>query len=515
MPMDTTPSSQSVICFGVFDADVRTGELRKNGVRIKIQELPFRALKLLLSRPNHVFTREEFRQTLWPDGVFVDFDHGISSAINRLRDALGDSASNPIFVETVERRGYRWIAPTYYSEPPRPDPPSFGVEALQDAGPAPSGKSFLHARRKWVFALPVLPMVFLLGIFVSRRAENARAGTPAAASRLSLDSARQPANPEAEDFYLKGRFYWNQRTIDSLNKALDSFTQAIVHDSSYAPAYVGLADCYNLLREYSVMPANEAYPRALAAAKKALELDDQSSEAHASLAFVSFNWMLDAATADREFRRSIELDPKNSVAHHWYATTLVNLARYPESIAEIEHAQALDPASKSILADKGRILWSAGRRDEALSLLKQMETAEPGFMSPHRYLRMAYLDSGDYPDYLAEMKQEALLRHDDAALSIAEAAAKGFSSGGTKGMFREQLREQEKYYALGQVSPVVLAETSALLGNKPEAIKYLQAAYAKHDDHVGNITFDPYLETLHNEPGFRELLAKIGFPPLK
>jgi cholera toxin transcriptional activator len=110
MPMDTTPSSQSVICFGVFDADVRTGELRKSGVRIKIQELPFRALKLLLSRPNHVFTREEFRQTLWPDGVFVDFDHGISGAINRLRDALGDSASNPIFVETVERRGYRWIA---------------------------------------------------------------------------------------------------------------------------------------------------------------------------------------------------------------------------------------------------------------------------------------------------------------------------------------------------------------------------------------------------------------------
>ena len=198
MPMDTTPSSQSVICFGVFDADVRTGELRKNGVRIKIQELPFRALKLLLSRPNHVFTREEFRQALWPDGVFVDFDHGISSAINRLRDALGDSASNPIFIETVERRGYRWIAPAYYSEPPRPEPPSIEMEALQDAGPAPSGKSFLRARRKWVFALPVLTMVFLLGIFVSRPRENARAGTHAAASRLNLVSARRPANPARE-----------------------------------------------------------------------------------------------------------------------------------------------------------------------------------------------------------------------------------------------------------------------------------------------------------------------------
>ena len=95
------------------------------------------------------------------------------------------------------------------------------MEALQDTQPVPTGKSFLRARRKWVFALPVLAMVFLLGIFVSRRAENARAGTHAAASRLNLGSARHPANPEAEDFYLKGRFYWNQRTIDSLNKALD------------------------------------------------------------------------------------------------------------------------------------------------------------------------------------------------------------------------------------------------------------------------------------------------------
>jgi TolB-like protein/DNA-binding winged helix-turn-helix (wHTH) protein len=109
--MNMSVSSQSVVCFGVFEADVHSGELRKNGAKIKIQELPFRALKLLLSRPNHVFTREEFRQALWPSGVFVDFDHGISSAINRLRDALGDSAGNPVFIETVERRGYRWIGP--------------------------------------------------------------------------------------------------------------------------------------------------------------------------------------------------------------------------------------------------------------------------------------------------------------------------------------------------------------------------------------------------------------------
>jgi TolB-like protein/DNA-binding winged helix-turn-helix (wHTH) protein len=110
----------AVVRFGVFEADLRSGDLRKNGVKVKLQELPFRALKLLLSRPDDVLSREEFRKALWPDDVFVDFDHGISSAINRLRDALGDSAENPIFIETVDRRGYRWIGPLRASAPATP-----------------------------------------------------------------------------------------------------------------------------------------------------------------------------------------------------------------------------------------------------------------------------------------------------------------------------------------------------------------------------------------------------------
>src|ERR1700690_4450127 len=138
-----------------------------------------------------------------------------------------------------------------------------------------------------------------------------------------------PANREAEEFYLKGRFYWSKRTPDSLNKAVDSFTQAIVHDPNYAQAYVGLADSYNLLREYTLMPPSEAFPRALAAAKKAVELDPLSSEAHASVAFVSFYGMWDARTAEVEFQRAIELNPNNAVAHHWYATYLVSIHRVP------------------------------------------------------------------------------------------------------------------------------------------------------------------------------------------
>src|SRR6266851_2091879 len=116
-PMSSAPSTSVLHRFGLFEADLRAGELRRNGVRVRLQDLPFRALTLLLSRPGEVITREEFRQALWPADIFVDFEQGISSAVMRLRDALGDSADNPIFIETIERRGYRWIGPIHPPEP--------------------------------------------------------------------------------------------------------------------------------------------------------------------------------------------------------------------------------------------------------------------------------------------------------------------------------------------------------------------------------------------------------------
>ena len=115
--MHSSVSSSAVVRFGVFEADLRAGELKRNGVRVRLQDLPFRALTLLLSRPGEVIAREEFRQALWPPDIFVDFEQGISSAVMRLRDALGDSAENPIFIETIERRGYRWIGPVNLPQP--------------------------------------------------------------------------------------------------------------------------------------------------------------------------------------------------------------------------------------------------------------------------------------------------------------------------------------------------------------------------------------------------------------
>jgi DNA-binding winged helix-turn-helix (wHTH) protein/tetratricopeptide (TPR) repeat protein len=507
--MGSAQVSPVLIRFGVFEADLRAGELRRSGVKVRIQDLPFRALEVLLSRPNEVVTREELRQALWPGDVFVDFDRGISSAIKRLRDALGDSADNPIFIETIERHGYRWIGPVQGTEPSAEEGVQLGPQAV--APPPP------HASPRWIFifALPILALLFAAWIFrPSYRSAKAGSKTQPASSLSSSGLPLHAANREAEEFYLKGRYYWEKRTPDSLNKAVDSFTQAIVHDPGYAPAYVGLADCYNLLREYTVMPASEAYPRALAAAKKAVELDDRSSEAHASFAFASFFGMWDAATADREFRRALELNPSNAIAHHWYATYLECLRRYPESLAEIERAQALEPASKSVLADKGAILFDAGRQQDAMVLLKQMEENEPDFISPHRYLKFIYLSAADYPHYLQEAKIEALLMHDSSALAIAEATEKAFAAGGGRGLLENLRRQQTKLYERGLLSPYFLAVTCSLQGNKQEALRYLKTAYDQHADGLFQIETDPAFHNLHNEPAFRQLVADVGLPPL-
>jgi DNA-binding winged helix-turn-helix (wHTH) protein/tetratricopeptide (TPR) repeat protein len=516
------PKPSHVMRFGVFEADLFSGELRKSGIRVKIQDLPFRALKLLLTHPNEVLSRERFRQELWPEGVFVDFDHGISSAINRVRDALGDSADNPLFIETVERRGYRWIAPTQLVEPrvaesPRVQPgPVLVQPVVAPEAPAPvseaKGNSQSGPSSAWRWSLVFPAAAILLALWIlwpSYRAAKAGTRKIIPAAPMVLHHA---ANPEAEQYYLQGRFYWQERTPEALNKAVDAFTQAIVLDANYAPAYVGLADCYNLLREYTAMPPSEAYPRALAAARKAVELDEQSSEAHTSLAFALYYGNWDSAGAEREFRRAIALDPNNARAHHWYATYLSTTGRNPDSLVEIDCAQALDPSSKAILADKGDLLFLAGRREEAIDLLKQMASTEPDFISPHRYLAVIYLAAGDYPNYLAEWRKQATLMKDASTLKLVEAAEQGYAAGGVHAMLENILAVQKRLYEHGAISAYSVAQSYALLGKHKEAMQYLQAAYDAHDEMMMGLRNDGDFQSVRPDPAFTDLVARVSAP---
>jgi tetratricopeptide (TPR) repeat protein len=315
-------------------------------------------------------------------------------------------------------------------------------------------------------------------------------------------------NPEAEELYLSGRYYWNRRTPADLNKAVDLFTQAIVRDPNYAQAYVGLADCYNLLREFSAMKDQDAYPRALAAAKKAVELDDNSAEAHASLGFVTYYWGWDPVRAEAEFRRAIALDPYYVAAHHWYATFLMATGRFEDSAREFDAAQKLDPASTAILADKGLLLECERRYDESEALLKQIESSQPDFFSAHWYLSWLYFDKKDYPSYLAEARQAALLSHDARKLAIVRAAERGFREHGEQGLLEGELAAQKKLWAAGEVPAFQVAQTAALLGRKEEAFEYLRKAYERHDPSFPTIVTDHALAGLRQEPEFQNLLAE-------
>jgi Tfp pilus assembly protein PilF len=325
--------------------------------------------------------------------------------------------------------------------------------------------------------------------------------------------AHEP-NPEARDLYLQGRYYWNRRTPADLNRAVDSFTQAIVKDPSYAPAYIGLADCYNLLREFGAMPAKEAFPRALAAAQRAVALDPSSAEAHTSLAFVTFYWVWDGVAAEQDFKRALELDPKFARAHHWYATSLAALARFPEALDQLEQARALDPSSTALLADKGWILYLSGKTDDAVTLLSRVETIEPSLSSTHGYLAAIAYNGGDYNTFTRERKIFANLRNDEAAMAIAQSAESGLASGGDQGMLEKMLETEKLYLQRDAVSAFDVAETSARLGRKEDALRYLQQSYNHRDIQLlayrSDVTFNTTFAPLRGDPRFARIIAGVG-----
>jgi tetratricopeptide (TPR) repeat protein len=408
--------------------------------------------------------------------------------------------------------------PEYFTEPGSPDPlladPAVNDRRVGErrnaGGISRTSPLFDRRRREFRYFAIVLVMLAVLAVVaITRRSWSARAARKEAAV-----SQPRAIDPEAEQLYLKGIYYFNKRTPESLNQAVDYFTQAVVRDPQYAEPYVGMADSYNLLREYSVMPPSEAYPRAAAAAKRAIALDDSLSGAHSSLAFVDFYWSWDVPGAQSEFKRALELDPNSVRAHHWYATFLLHLGRFQESLEEIEKAQKLDPESKSILADKGLILFYAGNTEQAVALLKQLEASEPDFLSPHNYLAIVYSSQGNWPQYLAESRKAATLLHDEHRLAVVAAGEKGFARGGSRAMLLAILKEQQNLYANGQERAYYLAQTSALLGDKEQALKDLQNSYLKRDTYLTQLRIDPTMSTLHDEPRFREILAQIGLPAL-
>src|SRR5580698_673807 len=581
--MGSSVPSSRLIRFGVFELDLRSGELQKQGRKIRLEGQPVDVLICLLENPGELVTREELHRKLWPADTFVNFEHGLNAAVKRLRQALNDSAGNPRFVETLPRRGYRFIAPiqtvavsgevsgvnpvndlaavagtpvTLAPLEARQDP----TEAKDDEPVDLSGESVVLANRRpkrawnwkwsgvalfvvlgagaaWILrpashppqvirSLAVLPLENLSGDasqdyfsdgvtdelitelgqigelrVISRTSvmtyKGANKSLPQIARDLNVDAVVEGAvlrsgkqvritaqlilaaadkhlwaksyegdlkdafalqkqvarsiaeqirieltpheqavlknvtsmNPEAYEAWLKGRYFWNKRTGEGIKEAIDYFNQAVEKDPKYAAAYAGLTDAYALAGDwkYGILAPRDAYPKARAAATKALELDSSFGEAHISLAFCldAYDWNWESA--GREFTRGIELSPGYATGHHWYGWHLAALGRHGDAIAELEKAESLDPLSLIISADLAEELLIAHRYDEAIKQSRMTMNMDPFFALAHYVLGQAFMQKHMYNEAIAELRKAIDLSPGSTAFTASLAYAYAIS----------------------------------------------------------------------------------------
>ena len=317
-------------------------------------------------------------------------------------------------------------------------------------------------------------------------------------------------NPEAYESYLKGRNFWNKRTAEGLKAALAYFNQAIEEDPKYAQAYSGLADTYALLGDwqYAVMTPKQAFPKAKAAAIKALELDSAQGEAHNSLAFVldGFDWDFDSG--GKEFRRAIELNPGYATAHHWYAWHLSLLGRYKEAIAEMRRAVDLDPLSLIINADLAELLVLAHSYDE--SIRQSRKTIEMGanFALAHNQLAQAYLGKHMYDEAVAELRKAVQLS-EGSPTCIAN-LPRAYAASGKKSEALKLLRELKKRSNPSHSNSSEIAMIYASLGDADQAINWLEKGY--EDRFNPGVLLRPGFDPLRSDPRFQDLVHRIGLP---
>jgi TolB-like protein/DNA-binding winged helix-turn-helix (wHTH) protein/Tfp pilus assembly protein PilF len=640
------PSQAANYRFGSYELRTRTRELYKQGVKLKLRPQPFQVLEILVERAGDVVTREELRERLWSKVTFVDFEHGLYTAIKELRGVLSESASEPRYIETLPKLGYRMIFPVEVNEQPsvkeaiaqpqtadagnlvgkKPSldripkslilwrwPALLGISIVlivatgayfrwsrSRAGPQPSsgrlmlavlpfenltgdaGQEYfsdglteemiaqlgrLDPQRLGVIARTSvmhykhgqeqleqigreLGVQYVLEGSVRRDADKVRISAQLIqmkdqthlfsrqydrelSSLLALqgeiaqeiadeihltlgdDHKRVVANPkppaslssyEAYDLYLKGRYFWNKRTVQGFRQATEYFQQAITKEPNYARAFAGLADSFALMSSYRFAPQNEFMPKARAAALRALQIDDSLAEAHTSLALITENYDWDWQTAEREFRRAIELNPNYATAHHWYAEYLSFQGRFDEAFRESERARQLDPLSLIIAADNGAILYFSRQYDHAIEQFRAVLEMEPNFPRAH-VLVFAYVQKGLFAEALEDI--EKWRRADDTPFTWA-AQAYVYGRSGQQEQARRALKRFGELNRRQQVDPGAIAWVYAAMGNKDQAFALLEKAYSQHSNVLTALKVEPSYDPLRNDPRFQDLMRRVG-----
>jgi TolB-like protein/DNA-binding winged helix-turn-helix (wHTH) protein len=623
-----TPSISSLtVTFGAFEVRMGTGELLKHGIRVRLQRQPFQVLSALLARPGEVISRAQLREQLWTDGTFVEFEHGLNSAINRLREVLGDDADAPRFIETLPRLGYRFIAsvaapqtplgpPSEPAEPPLELPQDRRSVKWVAAGLAVLIALLLAVAAGWfrrsqdsalvgIRSIAVLPLENLSGDssqdyfadgitdelitdlaqihslrVISRTSvtqfKHTAKRLPEIAAELNVDGviegsvvrsggrvrvtaqlldARQdrhlwaasferemsdimdlqgelaraiatqvhasitpeegaslakkrPTNPESYDALLTGRFLLNRRNGEAAKRAIGYFQRAVALDSRNASAWAALGDCYaSLGADLGVARPHDVLPATRAAIAKALELDPNLAEPHATLAKIKlwFDW--DWTGAEREYRRAIELNPNESSTHREYAHYLQLRKRFAEALAE--NKRAIDLAPLDILSSI-HLAWlyaDAHQGQKAVEQSKRVLVMDPAFTGAYLWLARGYELQAKWSDAIGAYEHA----RDSYRLAYLAGVAHIWAASGNRPEAQAALARLTAFSRQNYVSPMIFAEYYAGLGDRDTAMVWLERAYREHATGLISLNVNYKWDSLRSDPRFQDLLRRVGF----
>jgi len=331
-------------------------------------------------------------------------------------------------------------------------------------------------------------------------------------TRLTIEeqkqfSKRYTGDVQAYQLYLKGRYYWNKRTRDGYKKATEQFEQAIEKDPSYALAYAGIADCYNVLSSYGIASPRESIPKGEAAARRALEIDGDLAEAHTSLAYVKYQYEWDWAGGESEFRRALELNPNYSTAHQWYALELAGMGRMTDALREINRAQELDPLSLIANVNAGWIFYHARQYDRALEQIRKSLDMDPTFARGHWAISEPLEQQQKYQEATTELEKARQI--DETPIMLALLGHLYAVTGKTSDARRivTQLNALSKQAYL---DPYFLAEIHTALGDRDQAFQELEKAYEQRSSWLVWLKVEPKFDSLRDDARYTSLLKRIG-----
>jgi DNA-binding winged helix-turn-helix (wHTH) protein len=432
------PSGPRKFRFGSFEVDLELRELRSRGLRVRLQHKPFQVLELLLRNPGLLVRREELMQQLWPN-LHVNFDHGLNTAVNTLRQVLGDSLRNCRYIETLPGLGYRFLLP---------------VEAIAETAPA------------------------------------------------------QIANFEAQQDYLKGKYFSSKLSEDDLHKSIAYFESAIAQDPGFALAYTGLANAYTLGALLGTMSPGEAHCRAMQLTSTALRIGDALPEAWISLAGIKELFDRDWSGAESECLRSLQSNPGYAGGRQAYATLLAVTERLDEALGEIRRARELDPLSVVIGMQMAWILYLARDFQGAIEQSWKALILEPKFAAAQHTLGLAYEQTGMMDEAITEFQNaRSCSGHNPAAIA---ALGHAYSLAGEPREARRTLEELNEMSQRRYVSPYWKSVVCVGIGAHDLALQLLNECWKQHDIWLILLRVDPRFDPIRDNAHFHRLLKQIN-----